>query len=100
MAVHQGLGGNLRGGGGNATALSGALLDTPGADDGGNGSGTSPGDPPPTEAPGSGPGRRVSIRPQPTRAPRDERMALGPLRGREPAIWVWGGGQMGLYTTC
>ena len=35
--------------------------------------------------PDPGPGRRVSIHPQPTRAPRDEAMALGPLRGRELA---------------
>ena len=27
------------------------------------------------------PGRRVSLRPQPRRAPREEAMALGPLRG-------------------
>ena len=47
------------------------------------------------------PGRRVSIRPQPTRAPQDEVMALGPLRGREPARAVargptleWAGGGM------
>ena len=47
------------------------------------------------------PGRRVYIRPQPMRAPRDEVMALGPLRGREPARAVaggptpeWGGGGM------
>ena len=47
------------------------------------------------------PGRRVSIHPQPTRAPRDEAMALGPLRGRELARAVakgpalkWGSGGM------
>ena len=72
------------GGGGNTTALPGALPDAPGAGDGGNGSGTSPGAPPP---PLGRPqrGRRMSIRLEPTRAPRDEAMALSPQRGREPA---------------
>ena len=87
-AANQGLGGDSRGGG-TATALSGALPDTPGAGDGGNGSGTSPGEPPPPRGrpqdPDPQPGRRVRIRPQPTRAPRDEAMALGPLRRRELA---------------
>ena len=53
---------NCGGGGGNTTALSGALPDTPGAGDGGDGSGTSPGDPPPGEAPGSGsPARQEGV---------------------------------------
>ena len=81
----------------------GALPDTPGAGDGGNGSGTSPGDPPlgRPHDPDPQPGRRVSMRPQPTRAPRDEAMALGPHRGREPAQALakgptlkWGSGGM------
>ena len=45
------------------------------------------------------PGMRVSIHPQPTRAPRNEAMALGPLRGRGAARAVargptqqWSGG--------
>ena len=33
------------------------------------------------------PSRRVSLRPQPRRAPREEPMALGPLRG-VPAGWL------------
>ena len=103
-ATGHGLGGELRGGG-NATALSDALPDTPGAGDGRNGSGTSPGTPPPPprrlEGPNPPPGRRVSIRPQPTRAPRDEDMAVDPFRGRGPARALakgptlkWGSGGM------
>ena len=53
------------------------------------------------QGPDPRPGRRVSIRPQPTRAPRGEAMDLGPLRGREPTRAVakghtlqWGNGGM------
>ena len=93
------------GGGGGTTTPRGTLPVTPGAGDGGYGSGSSPGNPPPPlgrpQGPDPLPGRRVSIRPQPMRAPRDEVMALGPPQGREPARAVaggrtpeWGGGGM------
>ena len=85
----QGLGASLRGRGGDAPDHPGALLDTPGAGGGGKGGGTSPGDPPPPlgwpHFPDPRPGGGVSIRPQTTRAPRVEAMALGPLRRRGPA---------------
>ena len=51
------------------------------------------------QCPDPRPGWRVSIRPQPTRAPQGEAMALGPPRGRGPARAVargptlqWGAG--------
>ena len=57
------------------------LTVTPGARGGGNGSGSSTGDPTAgrPQGPDPLPGRRVSIRPQPTRAPRGEAMAVNPL---------------------
>ena len=63
-----------------------------------------PATPPPLrrpQGPDPLPGQRVSKRPQPTWAPRDEAMALGPLQGRVPARAVargptreWAGGGM------
>ena len=43
------------------------------------------------QCPEPGPGWRVCIHPQPSRAPRDEAMAMGPLRGQGPARAVTGG---------
>ena len=65
----------------NATLYPVPLPDAPGANGGGNSGGTSPGGPPLGRHQGPDPraGRRVSIRPQPTRVPRPEAMALGPL---------------------
>ena len=65
----------------------GLLPDAPGDNGGGDNGGTSPGGPPLGRHPGPDPraGRRVSIHPQPTRAPRHEAMALGPLWGRGAA---------------
>ena len=86
------------GGGGDMTAHPGFLPVAPAAGGGGKCGGTSP--PPPRGlASGSGPPcRQGSIRPQPTRAPRYEAMALGPLWGRCAARAVaraptrqWGG---------
>ena len=54
----------------------------------GEGAVPAPATPPPPgwpQCPDPRPGWRVSIHPQPTRAPRGEAMALGPLRGRGPA---------------
>ena len=70
-----------------ATPSPSLLPDAPGANGGGNSGGTSPSAPPLGRHQGPDPraGRRVSIRPQPTRAPRPEAMALGPLWGRGAA---------------
>ena len=98
------------GGGGDTTTPRGILPVTPVAGEGVYGSGSDPGTPPPSGQPQGPdpppPGTRVSIRPQPMRAPRDEVVALGPLRGREPALPVaggptpeWGGGGMARGTT-
>ena len=78
-------------GGFDSAALSpGFLPDVPGAKSGGDSGGTSPGAPPLGRHQGPDPraSRRVSIRPQPTRAPRREAMALGPLwrRGAARAV--------------
>ena len=59
---------------------------TPVAGGGGDGGGPNTGDPPPSgwpEAPDPLPGRRVSIRPQPRRAPRGAVMALSPSQAGE-----------------
>ena len=88
-----------------ATPSPGLLPDTSGDNGGGNGGGSSPGTPLLGRHQGPDPraGRRVSVRPQPTRAPRREAMALDPLWGRGAARTVarvptrqWGvGGTVG-----
>ena len=96
--AYRGLGGELRGRGDTFLV---PYRDTPGADDGGYGSVSAPATWPRgrPQGPDPQPGSRLSIRPQPTRAPRDQVMALGPLRRREPVRAVargptteWGGG--------
>ena len=86
----------------NATTPRGALPVTPGARGGANGCSSSTGDPAGRpQGPDPLPGRRTSIRPQPTRAPRGEAMAPSPLQG-EGLAWAvaggptpeWGGGGM------
>ena len=65
----------------------GFLPGAPGASGGSNSGGGIPGGPPLGRHRGPDPraGWRVSIRPQPTRGPRREAMALGPLWGRGAA---------------
>ena len=74
-------------GGGSGRNRPGALLDTPGGGGGWDGGGTGPGTPLLERPQWRDPRRgwRVSIRPQPTRAPEGKATTLGPLRGRGPA---------------
>ena len=84
-------------GGGSKTTPLGALPVMPGAGGGGNCSGYGTGNPPPPppsgrpQGPDPLPGRRVSIRPQPTRVPLGKVMALSSTLGGGLASAVaWG----------